>query len=66
MSSEELYYYRTYHAFLPDDRHPVLHAVDPVGDLGEVVFAQGLLAHGEGAVVCSRHTEVITGTIDRE
>lgn len=53
---------KTDHSFLPDDRHPVLHAVHSVGDLGEVVFPQGLLTHGEGAVVRSRHTEVIAGT----
>lgn len=46
----------TYHSLLPDDRHPVLHAVHSVWDLGEVVFSEGLLAHREGAVVCSRHT----------
>lgn len=51
---------RPYHSFLPDDRHPVLHAVHPVGDLGEVVFAQSLLTHGEGAVVRSRHAQIIT------
>lgn len=56
----------THHSFLPDDRHPVLHTVHPVRDLGEVVFTQGLLAHREGAVVCSRHTEIIASTIDRE
>lgn len=53
-----------YHSFLPDDGHPVLHPVHSVGDLGEVVFAEGLLAHGEGAVVRPRHAEVITVTIE--
>lgn len=52
----------TYHSFLPDDRHPVLHSVHSVGDLGEVVLAESLLAHREGAVVGPRHTEIITGT----
>ena len=51
---------RTYHSFLPDDRHPVLHTIHSVRDLGEVILAQGLLAHIKGAVVCARHTEVIT------
>ena len=40
-------------SLLPDDGHPVLESVDPVGDLGEVVHAQGLLLRVEGAVVCA-------------
>ena len=50
----------TYHTLLPDDRHPVLHAVHSIGDLGEVVLAQCLLAQTEGAVVCPCYTQVIT------
>lgn len=55
---------RTYHSFLPDDGHPVLHSVHSVGDLGEVVLAESLLAQRKGAVVRPRHTEIITGTFD--
>lgn len=55
---------KTYHSFLPDDGHPVLHPVHTVGDLGEVVFAKGLLAHGEGAVVGARHTEIIAAAFE--
>lgn len=51
-----------HHSFLPDDRHPVLHSVDSVGDLGEVVLAQSFLAHRKGAVVGPRHREIIAGT----
>lgn len=57
---------RTYHSFLPDNRHPVLHSIHSVWDLSEVVFAQSFLAHGEGAVVCPSHTEIITGTRKEE
>lgn len=52
----------THHSFLPDDRHPVLHPVDSVGNPGEVVLAQSFLAHGEGAVVGPRQREIIAGT----
>ena len=38
---------------LPDNRHPVLKAVDPVGNLGEVVNAKGFLLAVEGTVVSS-------------
>ena len=38
---------------LPDNRHPVLKAVDPVGNLGEVVYSQGFLLAVEGTVVSS-------------
>lgn len=55
----------THHSFLPDDRHPVLHSVDSVGDLGEVVLAQSFLAHRKRAVVGPRHREIIAGTISR-
>lgn len=60
------YIIRTYHSFLPDDRHPVLHTIHSIRDLGEIVFTQGLLAHREGAVVCSCHTEIVTCTIDKD
>jgi len=36
---------------LPDDGHPVLEAVDAVGNLGEVVLAERLLLAIERAVV---------------
>ena len=36
---------------LPDDGHPVLEAVDAVGNLGEVVLAHRLLLAIERAVV---------------
>jgi len=51
---------KTYHTLLPDDRHPVLHPVHSVGDLGEVVLPQRLLAHREGAVVRPGEAQVIT------
>lgn len=53
----------TYHSFLPDDRHPILHSIHSIWDLGEVVFAESLLAHREGAVVRPRHTEIIASTL---
>lgn len=49
----------TDNALLPNDRHPVLHSVDSIGDLCKVVFAQGFLTHRECAVVCPSHAEVI-------
>lgn len=56
---------RTYHSLLPDDGHPVLHTIHSIRDLGEVVFAESLLAHGKGAVVRPSYTEIITITFDR-
>lgn len=55
-----------HHSFLPDDRHPVLHSVDSVGDLGEVVLAQSFLAHRKGAVVGPCQREIIAGTFSWE
>lgn len=52
----------THHSFLPDDRHPVLHSIDSVGNHGEVVLAQSFLAQTKGAVVGPRQREIITGT----
>lgn len=40
-----------YHSSLPDDAHAVLDAREPVGDLGEVVFAHSFLFDGERTVV---------------
>lgn len=51
----------THHTLVPDDGHPLLCAVGPLGDEGEVVFAHGSLRGVEGAVGAARHLEVTTG-----
>lgn len=51
----------THHSFIPDESHSLLHAVDTFWDLSEVILANGLLGHAEGAVSTARHTQVSTG-----
>lgn len=50
-----------HHSFIPDECHPLLHSVDTFWDLSEVVFADGLLGHAEGAVCAASHAQVTTG-----
>lgn len=50
----------TYHTLVPDDGHPLLGAVDALGDQAEVVFAHGPLGGVEGTVGAARHLQVTT------
>ena len=49
------------YALLPHDAHALFDAVDAVGDLGEVVFAEGFLVRVEDAVVGAGELEVAVG-----
>lgn len=53
-------YFCTYHALLPDYGHPLLDAIRPLGDEGEVVLPHGLLGGGERAVSTACHLQVPT------
>lgn len=50
-----------HHSFVPNESHPLLHSIDTFWDLGEVILANGLLGHAEGAVSATSHTQVSTG-----
>ena len=52
-------HFALYDAPLPDDGHAVLHTVDALRDLGEVVPAQGLLLRRERAVVTPAALKVV-------
>ena len=43
---------------LPNNRHAVLHPINTIGDLGEVVLSEGLLRRGERTVVRARRLQV--------
>ena len=50
-----------HHSLVPDEGHPLLSPVHPLWDLGEVVLADGLLRHAEGAVGTASNVKVPTG-----
>lgn len=50
----------TNHSFIPDEGHPLLHSVHTFRNLSEVIFANSLLGHAEGAVGTASHTQVST------
>lgn len=50
-----------HHSFIPDESHPLLHSIDTLWDLSEVILANGLLGHAEGTVSTASHTQVSTG-----
>lgn len=51
----------THHSFIPDQSHPLLHSVDALWNLSEVVLANGLLGHAEGTVSTASYAKVSTG-----
>lgn len=53
-------YCHTNHSFIPDEGHPFLHSVHTFWDLSEVILADSLLGHAEGAVGTARHAQVST------
>lgn len=54
------FYCRTNHSFIPDEGHPLLHSVHTFWDLSEVILADSLLGHAEGAVGAACHAQVST------
>lgn len=54
------FYCCTNHSFIPDEGHPLFHSVHTFWDLSEVILADSLLGHAEGAVGAARHAQVST------
>lgn len=57
------FYCRTNHSLIPDEGHPLLHSVHTFWDLSEVILADSLLGHAEGAVATARHAQVSTAAL---
>lgn len=51
----------SYHSLVPDNTHPLLHAVGALGNGCEVVLPDGFLGGAEGAVGTPRELQVPTG-----
>ena len=52
---------QTHHTLLPDDRHPVFHAIHTIRNAAEVIFSQSLLISIKCTIVCASQLEVIAG-----
>lgn len=50
-----------YHGLVPDDRHPLLHAIGALGNGSEVVLPNGFLGSAEGAVGTAGELQIPTG-----
>lgn len=59
-----IHYSRVY-TFLPNDWHPVFHAVYTIGNLRKVIFAQSFLFGVEGAIVATGNLKAISGEIEQ-
>lgn len=53
-------HYASMHTLLPEHRHPILHTIHTIGNLGKIVFAQSLLLGIERAIVAADNLKIIS------
>ncbi len=63
LEEKERLYCETDHSFVPDDAHPLLDAIGPLWDEGEVVLSNSFLCRGEGAVSAGCQLKIPTETV---